>query len=452
MSRTEAARIPFSAGSADAIAAYDAALDRFLACDGDPLVVLEPALAAEPGFASGHLLVAGLAVAAWDKRSFANLRRALAALLPLAASANARERAHFDAARAWLAGEHARAAKQYAAIVNQWPGDTLALRLTQAACVFTGRSGGHLQVVAPALAAWRPDTPGYEHVLAMHAYALAESGEGARAEESGRRALALRPRHPFAIHAVAHAMLDQGRAVEGAKWLAERAADWAGDGGLSRHLAWHEALFQLELGRIDRALATFDAPRPAPAGAGATPASDAGDAAAFLWRLELEGVHVADRWRPVADAWAARSGDAFWPLLDVHAMMAFAAAGRDAEADELLRVMEAAAQGCTKGAAVVREVALPAARAVRAFGREQYARVVDLAAPLRNHLWRLGGSRAQRDTLDLMILEAAIRAGRARLAHAIVAERKAAAPLSPRGRVQAARAGALADADARAAA
>jgi hypothetical protein len=240
--------------------------------------------------------------------------------------------------------------------------------------------------------------------------------------------------------------------VEGAKWLAEHAAAWTGAGGLSRHMAWHDAVFQLELGRIDRALAIFDAPRAVPAGGGATPASDAGDAAALLWRVHLEGVDVANRWQPVADAWAERSGDAFWSLLDVHAMMAFAGAGRDKEADELVRCMESAAKGCTRGASVVREVALPAARAVLAFGREQYARAADLAAPLRADLWRLGGSRTQRDTLDLMVLEAAIRGGRSRLAQAIVAERKAAASLTPRARVQAARAGALADAAARAAA
>jgi len=447
MPRAETLSVPFSAGTADAVAAYEAALDRFLAGSGDPLVVLEPALAAEPGFAAGHLLVAGLAVAAWDKRSFAALRRSLAALLPLAASANERERAHFAAARCWLAGEHYKAAEQYAAIVHQWPGDTLALRLMQAACVFVGRSGGHLPGVEPLLAAWRQGMPGYEHVLAMHAYALAESGEGARAEESGRRAVALRPNHPVAIHAVAHALLDRGRAAEGAKWLAERAADWNG-AGLARHLAWHDALFQLELGRIDRALAIFDAPWRKPGGGSA---SDAGDDAGFLWRLELEGVDVGDRWRPIADLWAERAGDAFWPLLDVHAVMAFAATGRDAEAGELLRLMESVAQGSTKGARVVREVALPAARALVAFARGQYARAADLA-PLRGELWRLGGSRTQRDALELTVLEAAIRGGRDRLAQQIVAERKAAAPLTPRARVQAARAGALADVGVRAAA
>jgi tetratricopeptide (TPR) repeat protein len=438
--------LPVSHASAAAMAAYDEALDRFLACSGDPLAVIGPALDAEPGFAAGHTLAAGIAVATWDKRSFPLLRRSLEAMLPLARSANERERAHFAAARAWLAAEYSKAADRYAAIVREWPGDALALRLTQASSVFIGRSGGHLEVVGPAAQAWRPGMPGYEHVLTMHAYALAENGEGARAADLGRKALELRPRNPSAIHAVAHALLNQGAAAEGAKWMAARAEDWKGDGPLARHGAWHDAIFQLELGRIDRALAIYDA---APA-AGA--ASDAGDAAALLWRLHLEGVDVAERWDAVADLWAARAGDAFWPLLDVHAMMAFAAAAREHEARELLGVMSAAAEGCTATATVVREVALPMARAVLAFGREQYGRAIELAAPVRADLWRIGGSHTQREALDLMVLEAAIRAGRAELAQALVAERRGAAPLSPRARVQAVRAGALVAAAIRAAA
>ena len=445
MQRT-ALPLPSSHASAAAMAAYDDALDRFLACSADPLAAIEPALAAEPGFAAGHALVAGIAVAAWDKRSFALLRRSLQAMLPLAASANERERAHFAAARAWLAGEYSQAADRYAAIVREWPGDALALRLTQASCVFIGRRDGHLQAVASAARAWRPGMPGYEHVLAMHAYALAENGEGARAADLGRNALELRPRNPFAIHAVAHALADQGAAAEGARLMAAHAEGWKGDGALARHSAWHDAIFQLELGRIDRALAIYDA---APAAGGA---SDAGDAAALLWRLHLEGVDVAGRWDAVADLWGARAGDAFWPLLDVHAMMAFAAAGREHEAGELLGVMSAAAAGCTATAAVVRAVALPMARALLAFGREQYGRAIELATPIRADLWRMGGSRAQREALELTILEAAIRAGRAELAQALVAECRGMAALSPRARVQAARAGALAAAGIRAAA
>jgi hypothetical protein len=279
--------------------------------------------------------------------------------------------------------------------------------------------------------------PGYEHVLAMHAFALAENGEAVRAEDAGRQALAIRPRHPYAIHAVAHALLEQGRVLEGAKWLESAAAEWATDSGLAGHLWWHAALFHLEAGRIDRTLEVFDASFAPRANALAI---DAADASALLWRLHLEGVDVGGRWRAIADLWAPRPAGAFWPLLDLHAMMAFAAAGRDAEARSLAKFLEAAARGRGENAAAVREVGLAVARGIQAFAREQYGRAVDLLAPVRRAIPRLGGSRAQREALELTVLEAAIRSGRGQVARELAAERATTAPATPRARLQAARA------------
>jgi tetratricopeptide (TPR) repeat protein len=426
-----------STGNAAAVEAYDAALASFLPCTGDPLVTIESALAGDPGFVTGHVLRAGLAVAAWDKRALPLLRKSLAAVLPLASTANDRERAHLGAARAWLAGEYRQAAHRYAELLRDWPGDLLALRLAQACYFFIGRSQGLLESVERVLPRWRRGVPGYEHVLAMHAFALAENGEPGRAEEAGRKALEIRPRHPFAIHAVAHALLEQGRVVEGAKWLESRVADWATDSGLANHIWWHAAIFHLEAGRIDRVLAVFDASF-APRANAVT--IDAADATALLWRLHLEGVDVGERWSAVADLWAPRAADAFWPLLDLHAMMAFAAAGRDAEGRSLAAFLEAAAQGRGENAAAVREVGLPAARAIAAFASEHYGRAVELLAPVRGKIHRLGGSRAQREALELTALEAAIRARNGRVARALVAERAKTAPATPRSRVQAARA------------
>jgi hypothetical protein len=437
MAKRDPLNLPVSTGSAAAVAAYEAALASFLPCRGDPLAVIEPLLAADPGFVMGHALRAGLAVAAWDKGALPLLRRSLGAILPLASTANARERAHLGAARAWLAGEYRQAADQYAACVREWPGDLLALRLAQACYFFIGRSAGLLESVRHALPHWRSGMPGYEHVLAMHAFALAENGEPARAEDAGRAALAIRPHHPYAIHAVAHALLEQGRVVEGARWLEAAAADWATDSGLAGHLWWHAALFQLEAGRIDRTLELFDTKFTPRAGAVAI---DAADASALLWRLELEGVDVGSRWNAIADLWAPRAAGAFWPLLDLHAMMAFAGAGRDAEAGSLGAFLEAAAKGRGENAAAVRDVGLPVAHAIRAFAREQYGRAVELLVPVRSKIARLGGSRAQREVLELTALEGAIRAGRGQVARELAAARATTAPATPRSRVQTARA------------
>ena len=81
--------------------------------------------------------------------------------------------------------------------------------------------------VARALAHWSPDMPGYHALLGMHAFGLEESGDYARAEEAGRRALDLEPLDAWAHHAVAHVMEMQGRAQDGIGWMLAREAHWA---------------------------------------------------------------------------------------------------------------------------------------------------------------------------------------------------------------------------------
>ena len=56
---------------------------------------------------------------------------------------------------------------------------------------------------------------------------------------------------------------------------------------------------------------------------------------------------------------------------------------------------------------------------------------VRLLRPVRSIAYRFGGSHAQRDVIDLTLIEAAFRAGDTALARALSAERAAARPDSP---------------------
>ncbi|HXF44607.1 MAG TPA: tetratricopeptide repeat protein, partial [Burkholderiaceae bacterium] len=51
------------------------------------------------------------------------------------------------------------------------------------------------------------------------------------------------------------------------------------------------------------------------------------------------------------------------------------------------------------------------------------------------HAQRFGGSHAQRDLIDLTLIEAALRAGMGPLARALAAERSARQPMSPLARL-----------------
>jgi hypothetical protein len=70
-------------------------------------------------------------------------------------------------------------------------------------------------------------------------------------------------------------------------------------------------------------------------------------------------------------------------------------------------------------------VGLDATLALQAFGEGRYADTVRLLRPLRSYAHRFGGSHAQRDVIDLTLIEAAHRSQRKDLASALTTERLA---------------------------
>jgi tetratricopeptide (TPR) repeat protein len=394
----------------------------------DPLAVIDVALVDDPRFAAGHCLRAALALMSTERGALPILAESVAAIEAIGAVANDRERRHAAAARAWLEGDFARSLRLYGDILVDYPRDLLALQTAHAADFFLGQSTLLRDRVAQVLPHWSTDVPGYGYVLGMHAFGLEETALYARAEETGRRALDLNPRDPWAVHAVAHVMEMQGRLGDGIAWLRGRVGDWAEGNAFAYHNWWHLALYHLELGEHDRALELYDARiRPAQTSV----ALEMVDASALLWRLKLRGVDVGDRWRPLADAWQPLAQDGFYAFNDVHAVMALVGAGRWTDFATVLRSLDLAAAGTGTNGMMSREVGLPLAKAFAAFGRERYDAAIDELLAVRAHANRFGGSHAQRDIVHLTLVESALRGGRAPLARALAAERTGAKRSSP---------------------
>jgi hypothetical protein len=70
-------------------------------------------------------------------------------------------------------------------------------------------------------------------------------------------------------------------------------------------------------------------------------------------------------------------------------------------------------------------VGLPVCRSLLHFATGSYEQVLEALLPIRTRIHEFGGSHAQRDAVERTLLEAAIRAGRADLANALVSERLA---------------------------
>jgi tetratricopeptide (TPR) repeat protein len=429
MTLTDRRGMPVSTPQRDAIDACDDAIELFHGYYGNPIEALDRAITLHAGAVMPRVAKAGILLTTSEKALQPAAAAEIDAAVGLVATANARERGHIAACRAWLDGDWRRAVRTWGDVLLDYPRDTLALQLAHLGDFFLGQSQMLRDRVARVLPYWRDAAPGFGYVLGMHAFGLEECGDYVHAEQTGRHALEVNARDPWAVHAVAHVMEMQGRLPEGIEWLESRAPDWSPDNGFAFHNWWHLALYYLDLGETDKVLELYDT-RIRPGNSQVI--LEMIDATAMLWRLHLRGVDVGDRWKQVADAWEPLAADGHYAFNDMHAMMAFVADGREYAARTLLATLRVRAdQAGGTNAVMTREVGLPVCVALRAFGCGEWDVAIEMLRPVRLVAQRAGGSHAQRDVLSLTLVEAALRSGEAKLARALAAERTQVKPTSP---------------------
>ncbi len=420
MSRTDLHGHALSGATPGASDAYERACEALRCYVGDPLTDAQQAIHQAPEMTMAHVLAGWLNLLGTEPAGLPAARDALQAARAL--PADEREAMHLQALGELVDGRWHDAGRTLEDLTIRWPKDLLALQVGHQIDFFTGHSRMLRDRIARSLPAWRDGMPGHHAVLGMHAFGLEENGDHARAEALGRRAVELEPRDGWAWHAVAHVLEMQDRRHEGVGWLRQDTAAWSDGSFLAVHNWWHLALFHLGLDRIDEVLALADERIVGP---GSAVVMEMLDASALLWRLQLRGTDVGTRWQALAERWSALAEAGNYAFNDLHAMMAFVGAGREDDAQRLLAAQQRALTMPGDNAGFLRDVGHGATAAIHAFGRGRYGDAVQLLRPLRSHAHRFGGSHAQRDLIDLTLIEAAARDGQKLLADALLQERAA---------------------------
>jgi hypothetical protein len=409
---------PLSGADAGAAEHYESALAQFRCYVGDPLTPTQTAIAQAPRMTMAHVLLAYLMLSGTEPAALPEARAAheRAAALP----ADEREAAHVAAVGHLCEGRWHAAGRVLEDLSARWPRDLLALQMGHLIDFFTGHSRMLRDRLARAESHWHEGMPGHHAVLSMLAFGLEECADYARAEKAGRRAVELEPRDGWGWHAVAHVMEMQNRRADGIRWLGETSAVWSEASSLAVHNWWHLALFHLGLDQVDEAVALLDRQvldRPVPV------VLEMIDASAMLWRLQLRGYPVGDRWNKLAEQWAAVSEQSLYAFNDFHAMMAFVGADRAGDAQRLLGAQQRALARADDNRAFLGDVGIAVTQAIHDFAGGRYERAVEGLRSTRSRAQRFGGSHAQRDLIDLTLIEAARRAGQDALADALQRER-----------------------------
>lgn len=387
-------------GSAATIAGIDdfvGGMLRYETCAAHILAVAD----ADPAHCLANAYAGMLHMLGEEPGSAAGAQPYLDAARRAAATASDREQLTVRALAAWVADDIDAAIAAFAEAYRIAPRDLLALKMLHYHLFNRGDFPQMLRLAEAAAAA----APEVAQVHGMLAFACEQCHLLADAEDAAHRALALSAREPWAQHALAHVMLTQGRIDEGIAFLEGGRATWTElNSFMITHLWWHLALFYLSRGRADDALAAYDAQVWAVEKAYS---QDQIGAVSLLARLEIDGVDVGDRWAELAGWLEPRADDVVQPFLSVQYLYGLARADRPA-ADRLLAAIERAA---ARHRGAWADAALPLARGLVAHARGAYAPAAVLIAGALPHLIRLGGSHAQRDLFEQILLEANIRAG-----------------------------------------
>ena len=413
-----------SGASAAATENYIAAVEAYHCFAGDAGGLIEAAIADSPAFTMAHVLKAYLHLVGSNAAAVAVGVEAAATAFSL--PANDREQGHLAGLQKMLSGEYRAAGRIFEDLTIAHPKDALGLQAGQLMDFLTGDSRMLRDRIGRAAPYWDQGRPDYHAVLGMLAFGLEETGLYDRAEAAGRQAIHLQPRNGWAQHAVAHVLEMQDRRADGIIWMRGDIDAWTRESFFAVHNWWHLALFHLGLGEVDEVLKLYDGPI---WGAKSDMAFDLVDASALLWRLWVRGVDLGNRWTELADVYQARAYTlGAYAFDDTHAMLSFVGAGRTDAIQALLETQQAALKGPGDNASFTGEVGLPVMEGLVAFGAGNYGLAVEHLRGVRNRSARFGGSHAQRDLIDLTLIEAATRNKDHDLRRALIAERAVALP------------------------
>ncbi len=339
---------------------------------------------------------------------------------------NHREQGLLAMLKAWQQHDYPRVRAIADELTADYPRDLALLKIAQYHAFNAGDAAHMLSLAKQALSA-------NAHLAPMHsmlAFAYEQSNELNAAERAANRALEIYADEPWAHHALAHVHLGRGTIKQGLAQLSASAPSWTGlNSFMFTHNWWHVALFDIACGDTSHALTIYDERC-----WGVQPeySQDQIGAVSLLARLELAGVDVADRWQQLRPFLEARSDDVIQPFLSLQYLYGLARSSSPRAAQLLTLMHQQTQTPCVaQDAGLWREVGIPLGKAMMAHAERRYEEAADLIASVRKQIWRIGGSHAQRDLFEQLLLDARLRSGQWEKARKTLENRRQWEPDSP---------------------
>ncbi|XP_044049993.1 tetratricopeptide repeat protein 38 isoform X2 [Siniperca chuatsi] len=387
----------------------------------------------------GHVISTGLELVATTSSTRLNERLASAVrrTVELANSQDIspRERLHVKAMELFSRGNFPKACDVWEDILVDHPTDMLALKFAHDAYFYMGAQTQMRNSVARVLPHWKPHMPLSGYLKGLYSFGLLETHLYDQAEKVAMEGLALIPDDAWAVHSVAHVYEMKAEVDKGLTFMEGREKDWQVSDVLASHNYWHWALYFIEKGQYEAALQIYDSQvfrRCKATGS----MLDTVDASSMLCRLEMEGVCVKDRWRELLQVTQPHTDDHVTLFNDLHFLMVSLGAKESGTSRRLLEGLQDLAKkpGDNQQHQLAGTIGVPMCQAMMEYDQGNYNRTVELLYPLRYRMVDIGGSDAQRDLFNQLLIHAAVKSENKhhqKLGRCLLVERNAVRPFSP---------------------
>jgi tetratricopeptide (TPR) repeat protein len=390
--------LDYSASNEESIIQFDDFIDKYLASHKDAMPCLDKLIESDGEVPMAFCFRGYILKMAGDPKFSAPIRSSLKSLGQLNGSMNTREKMHQSALESWVGNQYTEAADTLEQLLKQYPRDILALRLVHYLHFYAGDAIEMRDSVLRSAKIWAETDPHYGYLLGMESFGFEECGDYEEAEAAGKQAVEINNKDIWAAHAVAHVYQMQGRTDEGIPWVGGLLGNWDESNNFVYHLHWHKALFHIGAGELDEALGIYDS--------NLTDCLaddfylDVCNAAALLWRLEMHGLNVGDRWQALREFSTRRIQDDELVFSTLHYLMTPAVLKDEKLTNEAIDHFQAWSQEQTTQGAVCRKVGLPLAQTIVELGQGKFKEATTRLSSIKDDIYLIGGSHAQRHLFD----------------------------------------------------
>ncbi|KAF7663176.1 hypothetical protein LDENG_00216370 [Lucifuga dentata] len=436
--------LPLSTSSNEACKLYDAILAQYVTWRNDETLggiegCISAIKAADPNFVMGHVIGTGLELVGTgssiclNERLASDVRRTVE--LANSQDITPREKLHVKAMESFSCGNFLKACDVWEEILLEHPTDMLALKFAHDGYFYLGAQTQMRDSVARVLPHWKPHVPLSRYLKGLYSFGLLETHFYDQAEKVAMEGLAVTPDDAWSVHSVAHIYEMRGEVDKGLKFMEGTEKNWQPSDMLACHNYWHWALYFIEKGEYEAALQIFDDQVLRRCKARGS-MLDTVDACSMLCRLEMEGVSLKERWRDLLQVTLPHNDDHVTLFNDLHFLMASLGAKETGASQCLLEGLQELAKepGENNQHQLAVTVGLPMCQAMLEYDQGNYSRAVELLHPVRYHMVEIGGSDAQRDVFNQLLIHAAIKSDKKqhqKLGRCLLVERDALKPNSP---------------------